>query len=219
MRKLPFPRPGKVIAVGLNYRDHAGEARVALPEQPVTFAKFPSCLIGPGEAIRIPSGLRTVDYEAELAVVIGRSAYRVGADDALDFVSGYTCLNDVTDRDTQRRDGQWSRSKSFDTFGPVGPVIVPASEVPDPQALSISARLNGEVVQSGHTSQMVHGVADLIAFISRGMTLDPGDVIATGTPDGVGAFKENPLYMSAGDEISIEIEGIGVLTNPVVAAE
>jgi 2-keto-4-pentenoate hydratase/2-oxohepta-3-ene-1,7-dioic acid hydratase in catechol pathway len=216
---LPFSRPGKIIAVGLNYRAHAAEASVGLPAHPITFAKFPSCLIGPGEPIRVPAGLVTVDYEAELAVLIRRTAYRVTAADALDYVAGFTCLNDITDRDTQTREGQWSRSKSFDTFGPVGPRLVPVSELGDPQALSISSRLNGQTVQLGHTSEMVHSVAELIEFLSAGMTLEPGDLIATGTPAGVGAFKDSPVYLSPGDEIEIEIEGIGVLANPVVAAD
>jgi 2,4-diketo-3-deoxy-L-fuconate hydrolase len=218
MSALPFARPRQVIAVGLNYRAHADEASVALPTRPVCFAKFTSCLIGPGQAIRIPPDLKTVDYEAELAVVIGRSAYRVGVDDAFDFVAGYTCLNDVTDRETQTIEGQWSRAKSFDTFGPFGPRMVPTSEISDPQNLKISSRLNGELVQDGNTSQMVHTVAQLIAFITSGMTLEEGDMIATGTPEGVGAFRAEPLYLSPGDEISVEIEGIGTLTNPVVSA-
>jgi 2,4-didehydro-3-deoxy-L-rhamnonate hydrolase len=219
MSEIPFSRPGKVIAVGLNYRQHASEAAVDVLPWPVTFAKFPTCLTGPGEPIRIPPDLVSVDYEAELAVVIGKTAYQVSRDEALDYVAGYTCLNDVTDRDTQTREGQWSRSKSFDTFGPVGPRLVPASEIPDPQALAIRARLNGKLVQDAVTSQMIHGVADLIAFLSRGMTLEAGDLIATGTPSGVGAFREPPLYLKPGDEIEIEIEGVGVLSNPVVASE
>jgi 2-keto-4-pentenoate hydratase/2-oxohepta-3-ene-1,7-dioic acid hydratase in catechol pathway len=219
MSPLPFSRrPGKVIAVGLNYRQHASEADVEVLPWPVTFAKFPSCLIGPGEPIAIPPGLVTVDYEAELAVIIGKTARMVSRDDALGYVAGYTCLNDVTDRATQTREGQWSRSKSFDTFGPVGPAVVPAAAIADPQALAIRARLNGQVMQDASTSQMIHGVADLIAFLSHGMTLEAGDVIATGTPSGVGAFRDPPVYLRPGDQIEIEIEGIGVLSNPVVAA-
>lgn len=216
--RLPFSRPGKVVAVGWNYQEHAREANVEFPDQPVTFAKYPSCLIGPGEPIQIPRGLVSVDYEAELAVVIGKKAYNVELADALDYVAGYTCLNDVTDRDSQTRDGQWSRSKSFDTFGPVGPRLVAASSIPDPQALSITARLNGEVVQSANTSQMVYSVALLIEFLSQGMTLHPGDMIATGTPSGVGADRNPPLFLAPGDVIEVGIDGIGVLTNPVIAA-
>jgi 2-keto-4-pentenoate hydratase/2-oxohepta-3-ene-1,7-dioic acid hydratase in catechol pathway len=219
MSEIPFSRPGKVIAVGLNYRQHASEAAVEVLPWPVTFAKFPSCLIGPGEPIRIPAGLVTVDYEAELAVLIGKTARNVSLDDALDYIAGYTCLNDITDRDTQSREGQWSRSKSFDTFGPVGPQVIRACEISDPQALAIRATLNGQLVQDASTSQMIHSVADLIAFLSHGMTLEPGDVIATGTPSGVGAFRDPPLYLKPGDQIEIEIEGIGVLSNPVVASE
>jgi 2-keto-4-pentenoate hydratase/2-oxohepta-3-ene-1,7-dioic acid hydratase in catechol pathway len=219
MSEIPFSRPGKVIAVGLNYRQHASEAAVEVLPWPVTFAKFPSCLIGPGEPIRIPAGLVTVDYEAELAVLIGKTARNVSLDDALDYIAGYTCLNDITDRDTQSREGQWSRSKSFDTFGPVGPKVIRACEISDPQALAIRATLNGQLVQDASTSQMIHSVADLIAFLSHGMTLEPGDVIATGTPSGVGAFRDPPLYLKPGDQIEIEIEGIGVLSNPVVASE
>ena len=194
MSEIPFSRPsGKVIAVGLNYRQHASEADVDVLPWPATFAKFPTCLIGPGEPIRIPPGLVTVDYEAELAVVIGKTARNVSLDDALHDVAGDTCLNDITDRDTQTREGQWSRSKSFDTFGPVGPLVVPASEIPDPQALAIRARLNGQLVQDASTSQMIHSVAGLITFLSHGITLEVGDVIATGTPSGVGAFRETPL--------------------------
>ncbi len=217
MSEIPLSRrPGKVIAVGLNYRQHATEADVDVLPWPVTFAKFPSCLIGPGEPITIPPGLATVDYEAELAVVIGKTARNVSPDDALEFVAGYTCLNDVTDRDTQTREGQWSRSKSFDTFGPIGPTVVPASEIPDPQVLAIRARLNGQVMQDASTSQMIHNVASLITFLSHGMTLEAGDVIATGTPSGVGAFRDPPVYLKPGDQIEIEIDGIGVLSNPVV---
>jgi 2-keto-4-pentenoate hydratase/2-oxohepta-3-ene-1,7-dioic acid hydratase in catechol pathway len=219
MSEIPFSRPGKVIAVGLNYRQHASEAAVEVLPWPVTFAKFPSCLIGPGEPIRIPAGLVTVDYEAELAVLIGKTARNVSLDDALDYIAGYTCLNDITDRDTQSREGQWSRSKSFDTFGPVGPKVIRACEIPNPQALAIRATLNGQLVQDASTSQMIHSVAHLIAFLSHGMTLEPGDVIATGTPSGVGAFRDPPLYLKPGDQIEIEIEGIGVLSNPVVASE
>jgi 2-keto-4-pentenoate hydratase/2-oxohepta-3-ene-1,7-dioic acid hydratase in catechol pathway len=219
MSEIPFSRPGKVIAVGLNYRQHASEAAVEVLPWPVTFAKFPSCLIGPGEPIRIPAGLVTVDYEAELAVLIGKTARNVSLDDALDYIAGYTCLNDITDRDTQSREGQWSRSKSFDTFGPVGPQVIRACEISDPQALAIRATLNGQLVQDVSTSQMIHSVADLIAFLSHGMTLEPGDVIATGTPSGVGAFRDPPLYLKPGDQIEIEIDGIGVLSNPVVASE
>lgn len=210
------PAPGKIICIGLNYADHAAEAKLALPEQPICFAKWPTALIGPGEAIRLPSLTAEPDYEAELAVVIGRRATDVAAADAFDHVAGYACFNDVSARDLQRADGQWSRSKSFDTFAPMGPVV-PASAIADPQALAIRCIVNGEVLQDGTTADMVFGVAELIAFVSRSTTLLPGDVIATGTPAGVGLAQQPPRFLRPGDEVTVEIEGIGSLTNPVVA--
>lgn len=217
MGPLPVDRPGKIIAVGLNYRDHASEANVALPSAPVLFAKWPSCLIPAGEPIRIPSISSAIDYEAELAVVIGHTARAVSVDDALDHVLGYICLNDVTARDLQSADGQWTRSKSLDTFGPIGPRLVPAAELADPQKLAVCARLNGELVQDGNTADMIFSVAQLISYISTGITLEVGDIITTGTPAGVGAFRETPLYLRPGDEITVEVEGIGTLSNPIVA--
>jgi 2,4-diketo-3-deoxy-L-fuconate hydrolase len=213
---LPIDRPGKIIAVGLNYRDHAGEATVEAPKSPILFAKWATCLIADGEQIVIPQGIDEVDWEAELAVVIGRTATNVQIDDALDFVSGYTCMNDVSARRAQRDDGQWTRAKSFDTFGPIGPRVVPAREIGDPQALAISARVNGQTMQDSNTSAMIFPVAELIAFITAGITLEPGDVITTGTPSGVGAFRSPPIFLQPGDVVEIEIEGIGILSNPVV---
>lgn len=218
MYALPVERPGKIIAIGLNYRDHAKEADTSSPLQPVVFAKFSSSLIPSGEPIRIPQSCPQVDYEAELAVVIGRTARGVSAADAMDYVMGYTGMNDVTDREAQSSDGQWVRSKSYDTFGPIGPRVVPAAAIPDPQNLSVRCWLNGELVQDGHTSDMIFGVAELIAYLSDSMTLDPGDVITTGTPAGVGAFRAVPIFLKAGDEVTVEIESIGRLTNPVIAA-
>jgi 2,4-didehydro-3-deoxy-L-rhamnonate hydrolase len=215
---IPIDRPGKIIAVGLNYRDHAGEATVAAPTSPILFAKWGTCLIGPDEPIVIPAGIDEVDWEAELAVVIDRTARNVGIDDALDFVRGYTCMNDVSARKAQRDDGQWTRAKSFDTFGPVGPRLVPASEIPDPQVLGIRARVNGELMQDSNTSAMIFSVAYLISYISAGITLEPGDLITTGTPSGVGAFRPMPIFLHPGDHVDIEIDGIGILTNPVTGA-
>jgi 2-keto-4-pentenoate hydratase/2-oxohepta-3-ene-1,7-dioic acid hydratase in catechol pathway len=209
--------PQKIVCVGLNYRDHADEQGVALPERPLLFAKWPNTLIASGEAIRIPAISKHVDYEAELGVVIGQRASRVSVDDALAHVRGYVVANDVSGRDLQFADGQWVRGKSLDTFLPVGE-LVPASEVPDPQSLGIRAILNGEVMQDSNTANMVFGVAEVIAFISQGITLEPGDLILTGTPAGVGAFREPKVWMQPGDEITIEIDGIGSITNPVVAA-
>jgi 2-keto-4-pentenoate hydratase/2-oxohepta-3-ene-1,7-dioic acid hydratase in catechol pathway len=211
---LPIARPGKIVCVGLNYRDHAEESGMELPERPLLFAKWPSSLIGPGQPILIPEQAKQVDYEAELGVVIGTRASGVSVEDALEHVEGYLCANEVSARDVQFADGQWTRGKSFDTFGPIGP-LVPAGEVPDPQALGIRCVLNGEVVQDSSTAQMVFTVAEVIAFVSDGITLEPGDLILTGTPAGVGLGRTPPVYLSDGDEVRVEIDGIGSLTNPV----
>ena len=215
---LPIDRPQKIVCVGLNYSDHAEEQGVALPERPILFAKWPNTLIGPGEPIVVPAISQQVDYEAELGVVIGQRVKGASADNALDAVAGYVCVNDVSARDLQFADGQWVRGKSPDTFCPVGPRLVPASKIPDPQALGIRAVLNGETMQESTTGYMVFGVAEIVAFVSQAITLEPGDLIATGTPAGVGAFRDPPVFMQPGDEITIEIDGVGALTNPVRAA-
>jgi 2,4-didehydro-3-deoxy-L-rhamnonate hydrolase len=215
---LPIERPGKIVCVGLNYRDHAEEQGTALPEAPLLFAKWQNTLIGPGEPIVIPPIVTKCDYEAELGVVIGQRVRDVSAESALEAVAGYICVNDVSARDLQFADGQWTRGKSPDTFCPVGPRLVPRDEIPDPQALGIRAILNGETVQESTTANMVFGVAEVIAYVTRTITLEPGDLIATGTPAGVGAFRTPPLFMHPGDEITIEIDGLGSLTNPVAAA-
>ena len=214
---LPIGRPGKIVCIGLNYRDHAAEAEMELPERPLLFAKWPNTLIGQGEPIRLPRQSAEVDYEAELAVVIGRPASHISVADALDVVEGYLCLNDVSARDLQFADGQWTRGKSLDSFCPVGPVLVPASEVPDPQRLRVRCILNGEVVQDATTADMIFSVAELIAYISDGIALEPGDLIATGTPPGVGFVRTPPVFLAHGDEVTVEIDGIGTLTNPVTA--
>jgi 2,4-didehydro-3-deoxy-L-rhamnonate hydrolase len=221
MNELPFlhSRPGKVIAVGLNYRDHAAESDTPLPESPILFAKWTTCLVPSGTPVILPLGVEQADYEAELAVVIGREARHVSADDALDFVSGYLALNDVTDREAQAKDGQWSRSKSYDTFGPCGPRVIPASEIPDPQTLAITMDLNGERMQDSNTANMIFGVRALIAFISRTITLEVGDIISTGTPDGVGAFRPVPIFLKPGDEMTVTVEGIGSITNGVIRGD
>ena len=206
--------PQKIICVGLNYRDHAEEQGVALPERPLLFAKWPNTLIENGAPIRIPAISKQVDYEAELGLVIGRRASGVAADDALDFVQGYLAANDVSGRDLQFADGQWVRGKSLDTFLPVGD-LVPVSAVSDPQALPIRAILNGEVMQDSNTSNMIFGVADVVSFISQAITLEPGDLIITGTPAGVGAFRDPPVWLQPGDEITIEVDGVGSITSPV----
>jgi 2,4-diketo-3-deoxy-L-fuconate hydrolase len=211
---LPFARPGKIVCVGLNYRDHAEESGMEIPQRPLLFAKWPNSLIGPGRPIVLPEQAQEVDYEAELGVVVGRRAQRVQVADALDYIAGYVCANEVSARDLQFADGQWTRAKSFDSFCPVGP-ITPADQVPDPQALRIRCLLNGEVVQDSSTAQMIFTVAEVIAFTSDGITLEPGDLILTGTPAGVGFGRRPPVYLADGDEVTIEIEGIGSLTNPV----
>jgi 2-keto-4-pentenoate hydratase/2-oxohepta-3-ene-1,7-dioic acid hydratase in catechol pathway len=210
-------RPQKIVCVGLNYRDHAEEQGTALPERPLLFAKWPNTLIADGEAIVIPAISQNVDYEAELGVVIDRRARGVDVGDALDYVRGYVVANDVSGRDLQFSDGQWVRGKSLDTFLPVGD-LVPASEVPDPQVLAIRAVLNGTVMQDSSTSNMIFGVAEIISFVSQAITLEPGDLIITGTPAGVGAFRDPPVWLKPGDEITIEVEGVGSITNPVTAA-
>lgn len=215
--KLPLPRPGKVIAVGLNYKDHAAEANIPLPTTPVLFTKWTTSLIASGDAIVIPTGVTKIDWEAEFAVVIGKTASRVAQADALSYVSGYTAMNDVSDREAQTNDGQWVRAKSYDTFGPIGPRIVSPEEIGDPHNLKIEARLNGKTVQSSNTSNLIFNIPYLISYISQRVTLEPGDVITTGTPHGVGAFQNPPIFMKPGDVIEVEIEKIGILRNHVIA--
>jgi 2-keto-4-pentenoate hydratase/2-oxohepta-3-ene-1,7-dioic acid hydratase in catechol pathway len=209
--------PQKIVCVGLNYRDHAEEQGVDLPERPLLFAKWPNTLIADGDPIRIPSITKQVDYEAELGVVIGKRASRVATDDALDFVRGYVVANDVSARDLQFSDGQWVRGKTLDTFLPVSE-LVPAAEIPDPQALPIRAILNGQVMQDSNTSNQIFGVREVVSFVSQAITLEPGDLIITGTPAGVGAFRDPKVWLTPGDEITIEIDGLGSITNPVTAA-
>ena len=207
-------RPQKIVCVGLNYRDHAEEQGTPLPERPLLFAKWPNTLITDGEPIVIPAISQKVDYEAELGVVIDRRASGVGVGEALEYVRGYVVANDVSARDLQFSDGQWVRGKSLDTFLPVGD-LVPAADVPDPQVLAIRAVLNGEVMQDSNTSNMIFGVREIVAFVSQAITLEPGDLIITGTPAGVGAFRDPPVWLQPGDEITIEVEGVGSITNPV----
>ncbi len=210
----PVARPGKVVAIGRNYRDHVDEEGAEAPPAPLIFAKWPSAIVGPGAEIRWdPELTAQVDYEAELAVVIGRSARRVSEAEALDYVLGYTCLNDVSARDLQFGDGQWVRGKSLDTFCPMGPALVTADEIRDPQRLAIECRIGDRVVQQANTSMMYFGVAAIVSYCSRAFTLDAGDVIATGTPGGVGIFRKPPLLLGDGDEVTVEIEGIGRLVN------
>ena len=210
----PVPRPGKVVAIGRNYREHVDEEGADRPPAPLVFSKWPSSVIGDGAEIRWdPELTAQVDYEAELAVVIGRTARRVSEADALDHVLGYTCLNDVSARDLQFGDGQWARGKSLDTFCPMGPALVTPDDIPDPQDLDISCSVGDRIVQSANTKQMYFGVAAIIAYCSQSFSLEPGDVIATGTPGGVGIFRDPPLLLTDGDEVTVEISGIGQLRN------
>jgi len=212
----PLQRPSKIVCVGLNYEDHTAETKLERPERPLLFTKFASCLIGPGDEISWPTGItEQVDWEAELAVVVGRRLRDADEATALDAVFGYTAANDVSARDVQFSDGQWTRGKSLDTFCPLGPAIVTADEVPDPQALGIRARVNGTTMQDASTAHMIFGVASILSFCSQSFTLEPGDLVLTGTPSGVGAFREPPVFLAAGDRVDVDIDGIGTLSNPV----
>ena len=214
----PVPRPGKLLCIGLNYRDHAAESNMPIPERPIVFSKFSSCVIAPGEHVVIPSTSTQVDYEAELAVVIGRYAKNVNATRALDYVLGYTAFNDVSARDFQFADGQWQRGKSCDTFAPMGQQIVTTDQIPDPHKLSIKLKLNSKVMQDSNTDQLIFGVPELIEFITQTITLEPGDVIATGTPAGVGFARKPQVFLKPGDEMEVIIDNIGKLGNRVMAA-
>jgi 2-keto-4-pentenoate hydratase/2-oxohepta-3-ene-1,7-dioic acid hydratase in catechol pathway len=207
----PVPRPGKIVCVGLNYRDHAAETGKAIPTEPVLFPKWPNSLVPDGAVVSIPPETSEADWEAELGVVIGRRASRVSVDHALEHVAGYTCINDLSARDLQRSGGQWTRGKAIDGFLPMGPWLLTADEVPDPQRLSIQCRLNGQTVQSSSTAQMIFGVAELISVISATMTLEPGDCLVTGTPPGVGMARKPPRFLDSGDRLEVEIDGLGVL--------
>ena len=211
-------RPGKILCVGLNYMDHCREQKIEPPDRPTLFAKFPTSVIAPGAPIRWPADFSSqVDYEAELAVVIGRAASRVAEADALSYVFGYTAANDVSARDVQFSDKQWIRGKAADTFCPLGPVVATTDEIPDPQQLPIRCRLNGTTMQDSHTREMIFPVKAIVAFISRAITLEPGDVILTGTPDGVGVFRDPKVFLKPGDRVEVELGDLGVLDNPVGA--
>lgn len=217
--EAPVPRPGKVICIGLNYRDHAEESGMDIPELPLVFSKFSSCVVGPEANVVLPPGAKEVDYEAEFGVVIGRTASRVKAEDAMDHVLGYCNVNDVSARDFQFADGQWQRGKSCETFCPAGPFLATADEIADPHALRIQFRMNGETLQDSSTNQLIFGIPELIAHLSGFITLEPGDLISTGTPPGVGFARKPPIYIQPGDVMEVEVEGLGVLRNPAVGAE
>lgn len=213
----PVTRPQKILAIGANYRAHCEESGLPLPQKPIVFVKVPSALIAHGEAIVYPHITQELDYEGELAVVIGKRARNVAAEEAMSYIAGYTIMNDVTARDLQRTEGQWSRAKGCDTFAPCGPWLVTADEIEDPHALTIETRVNGELRQHSSTGDMILPIPALIAHISAAMTLLPGDIITTGTPAGVGVYRQPKGLLQPGDEVTIRIEGIGELRNRVVA--
>jgi len=211
----PIPRPGKIICIGLNYHNPAIETGSEIPPSPIIFSKFVTSVSAPGEPIVIPNGSIQTDFEAELAVVIGRRAKNVSAAEAMDYVFGYTNFNDVSARDFQFADSQWQRGKSCDTFAPFGEYVVTKDEIVDPHNLRIQFRLNGETMQDSTTAELIFGIPEIIEFLSRSITLEPGDVIATGTPPGVGFARKPPVFLKDGDICEVEIDGLGVLQNPV----
>jgi len=213
----PIPRPNKLICVGLNYRDHAAETGAVIPEVPTIFNKFTTAVIGPGAPIVLPKVSTSPDYEAEFAFVIGRGGRHIAEADWRDHVFGYTIVNDVSARDYQRATTQWLMGKTFDTFAPMGPWIVSQEEISDPHNLSVRMVINGETLQNGNTSQLIFNIPRLIAFLSSVFTLEPGDVVSTGTPAGVGAARKPPRWLLPGDDVTVQVEGIGELRNPVVA--
>jgi acylpyruvate hydrolase len=211
----PIPDPDKIICLGLNYKSHAEEAGLKPPEVPILFAKYRNALTGPTSPIVLPKTSQEIDYEAELAVVIGKRGKDIPVENALEHVAGYMALHDVSARDLQFRAGQWLSGKSLDTFAPCGPSLV-VNEIDNPQNLNISTRLNGAMLQNGNTKHMIFSVAETIAYISQLMTLEPGDIIATGTPEGVGFKRTPPIFLKNGDVVEVEVEKIGTLRNPVV---
>jgi acylpyruvate hydrolase len=214
----PVPNPSKIVCVGLNYAAHAAEAGRSAPEAPELFAKFANSLVGAHAPVVAPVMTEKIDYEAELAVVMGERCRAVSVDEALEYVAGYAVFNDVSARDLQMASSQWTAGKAIDTFGPFGPGITPRGEVPDVQALAIRAWVNGRLLQDGHTSDMLMPVAEIVSYVSSIMTLEPGDVIATGTPAGVGMAQRPPVFLRPGDTVEVEIEGLGRLVNPVIVS-
>jgi 2-keto-4-pentenoate hydratase/2-oxohepta-3-ene-1,7-dioic acid hydratase in catechol pathway len=212
----PVARPGKIMCLGANYADHAAEFGADVPTEPIVFAKASTAVTGPFDPIELPAGADTVDAEVELGVVIGQMARQVASDDAMHFVAGYTVVNDVTDRVTQRAAGQWFRGKGCDTFCPMGPFLVTPDEIPDPANLRLYSALNEDLLQDGCTKDMIFGPARIIEVLSAAITLEPGDVIATGTPAGVGSAHEPPRVLKPGDTVEVGVEGVGVQISPVV---
>lgn len=215
----PVPRPPKVVCVGLNYRDHAAESRSEIPTVPTIFNKFPNVVIGPGDPIVLPKASRKPDYEAEFAFVIGKGGRHIPAERALEHVLGYTIINDVSARDFQTATTQWLMGKTFDTFCPMGPWIVTKDEIADPHGLDISLEIGGETLQRSNTRELVFQIPKLIEYVSTAVTLEPGDVFATGTPGGVGFARKPPRWLQAGEEVIVRISGIGELRNPVIAEQ
>lgn len=211
----PVPRPSKIICIGLNYLDHVKESGLEVPAEPLIFSKFDTCVAAPEQPIILPVGSEQVDFEAELAVVIGRRAKNIDPAKAMEYVFGYTNFNDISARDMQFGDGQWQRGKSCDTFAPFGEYVVSKDEIPDPHALRIQFRLNGNTMQDSNTSQLIFKIPELVEYIARSITLEPGDIIATGTPPGVGVARTPPVFLKDGDICEVEIDGLGVLINPV----
>ncbi len=213
----PIPNPGKILCIGLNYADHAAESGQALPEFPIVFSKYSNTVIGSGDAIILPKVTDMVDYEAELGFVIGKRGRHISEADALDYVAGYMPINDVSARDYQERVSQWTMGKSFDSFAPMGPALVTSDEVGDPHNLAIRLWIGDETLQDSNTSQLIFGVPQLVAAISEVMTLEPGDIVSSGTPPGVGAARQPQRFLRAGETVHIEIEKLGILSNPIVA--
>ncbi|HEY7348428.1 MAG TPA: fumarylacetoacetate hydrolase family protein [Ktedonobacterales bacterium] len=213
----PVLRPGKVVGLGLNYRDHAAESHMEIPTYPVLFHKTASSLIGHNQPIVIPRNSSRVDYEAELAIIIGRRGKYIAEHEAFAYIAGYTNAHDVSARDLQFRTSQWTTGKMLDTFGPLGPALVTRDEIPDAQKLAIKTILNGQVMQDGNTAEMIFQIPFIVSYISQIATLEPGDVIMTGTPAGIGNARTPPVFLKPGDTVTIEIESLGKLTNPVVA--
>ena len=215
----PVPDPDKILCLGVNYREHAAEAQQELPAVPLIFAKFRNSLTGPISPILLPRVSKLIDYEGELAVIIGKRCKAVPSQEVFQYVAGYSIINDVSARDIQAQTSQWTTGKALDTFAPMGPGIVPASQITDPQTLTLITRVNGREVQHDCTANMIFSVATAIAFLSSLMTLEPGDIIATGTPSGVGFKRTPPLFLQDGDVVEVEIENIGCLRNPVKQGE
>jgi 2-keto-4-pentenoate hydratase/2-oxohepta-3-ene-1,7-dioic acid hydratase in catechol pathway len=213
----PIPRPGKIVCVGLNYIDHCEETGMDVPKSPIIFSKYSNAVAGPDDAIILPINSNQVDYEAELAFVIGKKAKKVSKEEAMDYIAGYTIMNDVSARDIQLGDGQWVRGKTPDTFAPIGPVLVTKDEVEDPHQLDIKLMLNGETMQDSNTKNLIYGIPYVLSYLSQSMTFEPGDVIATGTPPGVGMSRKPQVWLKPGDEVVVEVEKIGRLRNIVRA--